>query len=158
MSSIKTHLIVAMTQDQVIGKDNQMPWHISADLKLFKRITSGQTVIMGRKTFDSLGKPLPNRNNIVISSSMQPTEGITIARSINEALDAGLGFGTDIFFIGGATIYKEALLFVDNMHISWVKQSHTGDTLFPSFASEQWQIASSEEFEDFTYVHYKRLV
>ena len=156
-NTIETHLIVAMTQDQVIGKNNDMPWHIPEDLKLFKRLTTGNTIIMGRNTFDSIGKPLPNRNNIVISSSMNQTDGMSIVRSINEALDTAQNFNTDIFFIGGATIYKEALLFVDNMHISWVKESYNGDTFFPSFIPEQWKVLKSKEYDNFTYMHYKRV-
>lgn len=150
-------LIVAMAEDRLIGRDNQMPWHISEDLKLFKSVTTGNTVIMGRKTFESIGKPLPNRTTIVISGTMQSQEGVVIAKSVKEALDAAKETGKDIFFIGGGTIYKEVLPLVDFMHISWVKGNFEGDTYFPEFKLEEWQVLEMQEYDAFTYCVYKRV-
>ena len=153
-------LIVAMTKDRVIGKDNAIPWHISEDFKLFKKVTSGNTIIMGRKTFDSilnrLGKPLPDRNNIIISTSMKEREGIDVCRSFDEALKKAKVYKKEIFVIGGASIYKEALHVVDTMYISYIKKDYKGDILFPFFNKEQWKEVEKKEYDEFDFVILKR--
>ena len=139
-----------------MGKQNALPWHISEDLKNFKRLTTGNTIIMGRKTFDSIGKPLPNRNNLVISGSMEQKEGIEVCKSIPEALEKAKKHGKEIFIIGGATIYQQALPFVERMYISWIKEEYEGDTYFPEVNLKEWYIISEEEHVEFFLVTYQR--
>ncbi len=148
------NLIVAMTKDRVIGKDNQMPWHISEDLKNFKRLTTGNTVIMGRNTYFSLGKPLPNRNNIVISHEKMDAEGVDVCYSIDEALEKARSYNTEIFIIGGAMIYKTMLAYAERLYISYVKKDYDGDTYFPEFNEDDWVVESRQDFEEFEFVVY----
>lgn len=152
-----TALIVAMTKDRVIGIDNDMPWHLPEDLKLFKAKTSGHIIAMGRKTYESIGRPLPNRENFVISRSAEKIEGCTVFRSVSECVKAGENSDKTLFFIGGGQIYSDAVKLVDEMHISWVKKSWEGDTYFPEFDLSEWKEIEREEYADFTYVRYARL-
>jgi dihydrofolate reductase len=152
-------IIVGMTEERVIGKDNALPWHIPEELKSFKELTNEQVVIMGRKTYDSIPskfKPLPNRHNIVISRSMSDEEGIDVCRSIQESIDKAKSYNKDIFIIGGSTIYKEFLPIADTMFISYIKGNFDGDTYFPEFKKDEWDIAEKVEFDQFTRIKYKR--
>jgi dihydrofolate reductase len=156
MSKPEKIIIVAMTRDRVIGLKGRMPWHISDDLKLFKRITLGGTVIMGRATFESIGKALPGRNNIVVSATVKEIPGATVCRTFEEAVQKAESPGQKIFFIGGASIYKQALPISDTMHVSWVKQEYAGDTHFPEFDPDQWQEEEKTEYPEFIYVLYRK--
>jgi len=149
-------LIVAMTKGRVIGRENQMPWHLPEDLKLFKKVTTGHIIAMGRKTYESIGRPLPNRENFVISKTVDSIEGCRVFKNIKECIDAAENYDKKLFFIGGGTIYAEAVKFADEMHISWVKEDFEGDTYFPEFDISEWEEAGSEEFEKFIYVKYIR--
>lgn len=149
-------IIAAMTLKGVIGKNNTIPWHISEDLKKFKEITSENTVLMGRKTYESIGKPLPNRNNIVISSTMQSVEGIDVCRSLQEGITKSKSYGKKIFIIGGAKIYKQTLPLADKMYISLVKKEYDGDTFFPEFSQNDWEIEKKEDYKDFEFIVYTR--
>ncbi|MFH1972748.1 MAG: dihydrofolate reductase [archaeon] len=148
-------LIVGMTRNRVIGKDNTLPWNIPEDLKNFKEITLNKTVVMGRKTFDSivsmLGKPLPNRKNIVLSRNMQPQEGVEVC-SMQQILE----LKEDAFIIGGASIYKQFLPYVDRMYISWIKKDYEGNSLFPEFNLEDFIVLEKKDFEEFEFVIYER--
>ncbi len=152
-------IIVGMTKNRVIGKGNNLPWHISEDLKNFKKITSGNTVIMGRKTYDSIlsmiGHPLPNRNNIVISRSLLD-ERVTVCGSVEEAVGKGRSLEKDIFVIGGATIYKLFLPIVDKKYISWIKKDYEGDVYFPKFNLDEFEVETTQDFGDFEFMVYKR--
>jgi len=128
-----TALIVAMTKGRVIGKDNDMPWHLPEDLKLFKAKTSGHIIAMGRKTYESIGRPLPNRENFVITRSAKEIEGCRVFSSVDECIEAAKDYDRMLFFIGGGQIYADAINFVDEMHISYVKTELEGDTFFPEF-------------------------
>jgi len=149
-------IIVAMTRDRVIGLNGRMPWHISDDLKLFKKTTLGGTVIMGRTTFKSIGKPLPGRNNIVVSATVNEMPGVTVCQDFESAVKKAEALGTKIYFIGGASIYKQALPLADAMHVSWVKQEYAGDTSFPEFDLNLWQEKEKNEYPEFTHVLYYR--
>ncbi len=161
------HLIVAMTPNGVIGKNGTLPWHIPSDLKHFKELTSHSNVIMGRKTFDSLNMPngLPNRRNYVVSraqpSASDTGPNVQWVGSVEDALlSASLRTESpNIFIIGGATIYEHALTndLVDYMHISFVKGDYDGDTKFPEFDKERWDIVCDSYKGDFIYVTYKFL-
>lgn len=154
---MKTALIVAMTKDRVIGRENDMPWHLPDDLKLFKAKTTGHIIAMGRKTYESIGRPLPNRENFVISRSVSEIEGCRVFSSAKECMEAAKDYDKTLFFIGGGQIYAETVSLVDEMHISWVKEDYDGDTFFPEFDLKEWKEAESVDYEDFTYKRYIRL-
>src|SRR3989338_139592 len=118
MSKKIISIIAAMDRNRVIGKDNALPWNIPEDLKNFKALTSGKSVIMGRKTFESLGRPLPKRQNIVVSRGMPPIEGVIVCSSLDEAFQAAAS--EEVFVIGGASIYAQALPYADRMYLSYV--------------------------------------
>ena len=150
-------IIAALTSERVIGKDNKLPWHISDDLRNFKSLTSGNTVVMGRKTFESIGRPLPNRNNVVVSSTLQPSEGIFVCRSLEDAIETSKNFGKEIFIIGGSNIYAQSLEFADRMYLSYVKKNYEGDTFFPEFDESDWRVVERQDFPEFELVVYERL-
>jgi len=150
------NLIVAFDKNRVIGKGNSLPWHFSEDLKLFKRITTGNIILMGRKTYQSIGRPLPNRKNVVISQNkdFKVAEGIELYSSLEEPLNKYRD--ENLFIIGGATIYEQTLNLVDRLHISHIKGEYSGDTFFPKISYENWEICLEEDYKDFTYRVYKR--
>lgn len=130
--------------------------HIPEDLLNFKKITFGKTVIMGRKTFESIGKPLPNRNNIVISSFLKKQPRIDVCKNINQALEKAQFYNKKIFVIGGATIYEQFLPLADKLYLSWLKKNYEGDTFFPKFNKAEWEIKFKQEFNDFECAIYHR--
>jgi len=138
-------IIVAIAENGVIGGGNKLLWHIPEDLKRFKRITSGRSLIMGRKTFESIGKPLPNRRNIVISRNPDfRVEGIEVANSLNAALEL-TKTEDEVFIIGGGEIYRQALPLATKLYITRVHAYFDGDTYFPEIPMQQWQLVSSEK-------------
>jgi len=152
-------LITGMTKNRVIGKNNTLPWHIKDDLKLFKELTLNNTVIMGYKTYISLPenfRPLPNRNNIVLSDRPTEIENVYVALSIKEALEKAKEYNKKIFFIGGAMTYKDALPLVDELCISWIKKDYEGDTYFPDFNEDKFEVIEEKEFEEFVFKRYRR--
>ncbi|NVD05645.1 type 3 dihydrofolate reductase [Vibrio sp. JPW-9-11-11] len=129
-------MIAAMAQDRVIGKDNQMPWHLPADFAWFKRCTLGKPVVMGRKTYQSIGRPLPGRHNIVISRDRDlQIEGVTTVASIDEALQAA-GEVEEVMVIGGGTIYQACLPKADKLYVTYIDAQVDGDTQFPAWGEE----------------------
>ncbi len=139
-------LIWAMDENRAIGKNNQLPWRLPADLQFFKRVTMGSPVAMGRKTYESIGKPLPGRENIVITRnpSFKP-EGCMTASSVEQVLEADRDTGTELFIIGGADIFKQALPFADRLYITQIYESFDGDTFFPEFDMDGWKLVSREK-------------
>ena len=138
-------IIVAVAANGVIGDNNSLLWHISEDLRNFKRITSGHPVIMGRKTFESLGRPLPNRTNVVVSRTATAIEGCRVAASLDEAI-AMFSADEEAFIIGGAQIYAQALDAADKIYITRVGRDYEGDTSFPEWDATRWRLTSREEF------------
>ena len=144
-STMKLSLIVAIAQNGCIGIDNKLPWYLPEDLKYFRRLTTGNIVIMGRKTYESIGKPLPNRQNIVISRNTDfAAEGIKTVTSIEQALDvansmADISDIEEAFIMGGAQIYEQSLPLAQRLYITEVKKTVTGDAFFPSIDLAQWQ-------------------
>ena len=129
---MKLTAIVAMTPDRIIGRDGTLPWHLPEDLAFFKRTTSGHPILMGRKTYESIGRPLPKRRNIVITRDTSwSAEGVEVIHS-PEAL-AELGIECEVFIIGGSEIYQSFLPQLDELLVSHVFQSYPGDTRFPEF-------------------------
>jgi dihydrofolate reductase len=149
-------IITAMTRERVIGDNNKLPWHIPEELKLFRRITSGHTVIMGKRTFESIGKPLPNRNNIVLSSTEHTSQDVHWAKNISDALQAAQGYNKEIFVIGGAQVYQQFLPLADRLLISYIKYNYPGTILFPEFNINEWQKSTTEIYPDFDFVTYLR--
>ena len=130
--------IVAMTDDRVIGRDNALPWHIPADLAHFKRLTLGKPVIMGRRTYESIGRPLPQRHNIVISRDpLFHADGCTVVSSPEDALFA-VGEAPEAMVIGGSAIFKAFLPQADRLYLTIVHHEVEGDTHFPPLDPEQW--------------------
>jgi len=147
-------IIAGLSPSGIIGKNNQLPWHIPEDLQNFRNLTKGKTVLMGRATFASISKPLPNRKNIVISKTMTSVENMEICASLEEGLAKAKTFGADIFIIGGASIYAQALPFAQKMILSHIKKEYEGDTYFPSFNKEDWEVESEKDFPDFILTTY----
>jgi dihydrofolate reductase len=139
-------IIVAVAQNGVIGDKNSLLWHISEDMRFFKRTTSGHPVIMGRKTYESLGRPLPNRTNVGISRTMGEIEGCTVVRSMEEAI-ALFPTEEEVFVIGGAQIYALALDVADRFYLTRVGHDYEGDTSFPKWDESKWQLISREAYE-----------
>jgi dihydrofolate reductase len=131
-------LIVAMASNRVIGADNKMPWHLSADLKRFKKITMGSPILMGRKTHESIGKALPGRTNIVISrNSHYRAQGFQVYSDITSALDSFTEC-QEIFIIGGASLYETMLPEADSIYLTQIHQTFSGDTYFPEIDTNDW--------------------
>ncbi|MBE6186555.1 MAG: dihydrofolate reductase [Alistipes sp.] len=139
-------IIVAVAQNGVIGDKNSLLWHISEDMRFFKRTTSGHPVIMGRKTYESLGRPLPNRTNVVISRTLGELEGCTVVRSLEEAI-ALFPTEEEVFVIGGAQIYALALNVADRFYLTRVGHDYEGDTSFPTWNESEWRLISREAYE-----------
>lgn len=127
--------IVAMDDRRVIGYEGAMPWHHPEDLKFFKRTTLGHTILMGRTTFDSIGRPLPGRKNLVLSRTMPEVEGVTLLRELGELEQHGEP-GEMIFVIGGAQVYAQLLPQCEELYLTLVAGEHEGDTFFPAFESD----------------------
>lgn len=141
-------MIVAHANNRIIGKDNDMPWHLPADLAYFKKTTLGKPVIMGRKTYESIGRPLPGRQNIVISrDEAYQAQGVEVVGSVEQAL-AKAGDVEEIMVIGGGAIYAHCLPFAERLYITHIQADIDGDTQFPAYDTEtQWQKVSSELYQ-----------
>lgn len=124
--------IVAMSSNRVIGRAGRLPWHFPEDLKFFKRTTLGHPILMGRATFDSIGRPLPGRQNIVLSTTMPEREGVTVIRSAAE-LPAVCADAETIFVIGGARVFAELLPQCEGLYLTWIAAPYEGDVLLPPF-------------------------
>jgi dihydrofolate reductase len=143
-------LIVAMAKNRVIGRNNALPWHLSEDLKYFKRVTLGKPVIMGRKTFESIGRPLPGRTNIVVSQSGFSAENIRVVNNLDDALKladsiAHIDGVEEIMVIGGAQLYAHALPKVQRMYLTLVDAEVDGDAFFAEFDPSEWREVSRED-------------
>lgn len=137
--------VAAMDQNRVIGKDNALPWNMPADMQHFREVTRGKPVIMGRKTFQSIGHPLPDRLNIVMTrdAAYRPT-GCAIAHSVKEALDAAAGH-EEVMVIGGAQIFEEFLPLAQRMYLTYIDGIFPGDVRFPALSEDAWRVCEREE-------------
>ena len=152
-------IIVALTQEGIIGKSNDLPWSLPKDMAHFKSVTTGNPVIMGRKTWDSIPskyRPLPNRHNIVVSRNMQQEEKIDVCKNMNQAIQKAQSYNTEIFIIGGAQIYALALPHAKKMLISHIHKNYEGDTYFPKFNKGEWNITNIQKCKEFTRKEYTR--
>lgn len=139
-------MIVAAAKNGVIGKDNQMLWHLPNDFKFFKSHTTGHPIIMGRKTFQSIGRPLPNRTNIVISSNFE-ADGVEVVSSLDKAIDLAYSIDGDPFIIGGATIYHQAYELADRIFLTIVDTEIEGDATFQFPDPSEWKLTFEEKHE-----------
>jgi dihydrofolate reductase len=139
-------LIWAMDENRVIGLHNQLPWRLPEDLKFFKRVTMGHPIAMGRKTYESIGKPLPGRENIVITrdESFLP-EGCVIMNSMEEFFEYTAQMDDEVFVIGGAEIFKEIMPKADKLYLTMIHEQFEGDTYFPVFDIDKWQLETREK-------------
>jgi dihydrofolate reductase len=137
-------IIVAVAENGEIGGSGGLLWHISEDLQMFKRVTSGHPVVMGRKTFESLGRPLPGRTNVVITRNPDfRADGITVVYSLDEAL-AMFPASEEVFVIGGGEIYRQAMPIADRLYLTRVSADYEGNTYFPEWNPAEWTLLSSE--------------
>ena len=134
-SPTELHAIVAMASNRVIGREGKLPWHLPEDLKFFKRTTLGHPILMGRNTYESIGRPLPGRKNIVLSSTMEPSEGVKVIRDLSELPSVSDG-AEKVFVIGGARLFAELLPQCSQLFLTWIDQPYVGDVLLPPF--ELW--------------------
>lgn len=133
-------LIAAVARNGVIGRDNGLPWHLPEDLKHFRTLTTGHPVVMGRKTYESIGRPLPGRRNMVITRDAQfRAEGCERFPSLEQALEACAGTTDEVFIIGGAQLYAHALEAAHRLYLTEIDQDVPGDICFPSFDRRQWR-------------------
>jgi len=149
-------LIAALGRNRVIGKDGTMPWHLPEDLKHFKALTMGHPMIMGRKTFDSIGRPLPGRRSIVITRDRAwRVPGVEVAHSFDEALDLA-GPADRVFVIGGGEVYAVSLPFADRLELTEVDAEPEGDTWFPEWDPAQWREVARDQRDGYAFVRLER--
>jgi dihydrofolate reductase len=146
-----------MSLNRVIGVRNTIPWHLPEDFKWFKKMTTGQVIVMGRKTFESIGRPLPNRTTVVLTRSLETIPGAQTISSLAQLDPMAQEFkGREIFICGGAKMYAEALPLCSDLYLTLVQQTVEGDTFFPPF-EDQFELAETVgEFPDFKILHYRR--
>ena len=162
-------LIVAASQNNVIGRNNELPWHLPGDLQYFKTMTLGKPVIMGRKTFESIGRPLPGRDNIVISRQTDyAAKGIEVVSSLEQAIALGENINLingiqEVMIIGGAQIYEKSLDLADRVYLTRVQCKVEGDAYFPALDDDEWQEIAREDITakesnpfDFSYLVFER--
>ena len=144
---IKLSMIAAMGKNRIIGKDNDMPWHLPADLQHFKKTTLGSPIIMGRKTYDSIGRPLPGRLNIILSRNTDlEIEGCSVVNSLDEAIALAQEETSDeVFITGGAHLYNKFLKEADRLYITLIDEEFEGDTYFPDYTQLKWLEVSRED-------------
>lgn len=136
--------LLAMDRNALIGRDNSLPWHLPDDFRYFKKLTTGHPVIMGRKTFESVGKPLPGRQNIVLTrnNDFSPA-GVDVYHSVEELLGSGITFGKECFVIGGAHIFNTFIAYADRLYLTKIDAEFEGDTYFTVLESCQWRLVSN---------------
>ncbi len=157
-------IVVAMSRNRVIGRDNQLPWHLPADLKHFKALTMGKPIIMGRKTYESIGRPLPGRTNIVLTrDTAYQQAGCVIVHDIDAALTAA-GDVEEVMIVGGAELYRQLLSRVYRIYLTQVEIEVEGDAYFPELDPRQWREVACERFSadernphDYGFYTYERL-
>ena len=139
-------IVVAISENRAIGKDNKLLWRLPADLKHFKEITTGHTIIIGRKTFESVGRPLPNRRNIIITRQPLFIEGCEVVNSIDAALALCAG-ENEVFIVGGTEIYRQSLHLTNRIYLTVVHKEFEGDSFFPEINKGEWKEVSREDHQ-----------
>lgn len=137
-------LIVAMDNNRLIGKENDLPWRLPADLQYFKQTTMGHTIVMGRKTFESIGKPLPNRRNVILTGNKDyHHEGVKVIHSVDDLMS--LEEESELFVIGGATVYEQTMNVATRLYVTHIEEAFEGDTYFPEINSSVWKEVSKKQ-------------
>ncbi|MDT2045969.1 dihydrofolate reductase [Priestia flexa] len=137
-------LIVAMDNNRLIGKENDLPWRLPADLQYFKQTTMGHTIVMGRKTFESIGKPLPNRRNVILTGNKDyHHEGVKVIHSVDDLMS--LEEESELFVIGGATVYEQTMNVATRLYVTHIEEAFEGDTYFPEIDSSVWKEVSKKQ-------------
>jgi len=157
-------IIVALSENNVVGINNQLPWHLSADLKRVKALTMGHHLIMGRKTYESIGKPLPGRTNVIITRNKNyKAEGCVVVSSLSEALEKSKD-DSEAFIFGGGEIFREAISKVNKIYMTRIHTSINGDTHFPELVSSEWKEISRQDFKadekndyDYSFINLERI-
>lgn len=149
-------IVAAVARNGVIGAHGTIPWHCAEDLRLFRQITLGGTVIMGRSTYLAIGHPLAGRGNVVVSSTLQTTSGIIVVPSFEAAVTTALTALAPIYYCGGARIYTQALDRADAIYLSLMNTDAEGDVFFPRIDPSLWQVFREERFAEFVHRHYRR--
>lgn len=146
---MKISLIVAMASNRVIGLNNQMPWHLSADLKKFKKITMGSPILMGRKTYESIGRPLPGRTNIILSRNLKyQQDGCLVFNDLKTALKKSCERAEEVFVIGGSDLYEAMLPVADAIYLTVIHKEFLGDAFFPDIDLKYWSEVEREDIND----------
>ncbi|MFD3000528.1 dihydrofolate reductase [Pontibacter toksunensis] len=141
-------IVVAAAENNVIGKDNGLIWHLPADLRHFKQITMGHPMLMGRKTFESIGKPLPGRTSIIITTQKDYlAEGCIVTHSVQEAIEQANALDEEVCIIGGAEVYSQALPLTDTIYLTRIHHTFEGDVFFPELKEEEWETVEQEHHE-----------
>ena len=145
----RLELVVALAANGVIGRGGTLPWHLPDDLKHFKALTMGHPILMGRRTYESIGKPLPGRRSIVVSRTLaaSPAPGVEVARSLDEAVQLASQTPGPAFVIGGAALYQAAFPRTDRLHLTELDAAVDGDTFFPPFDRSKWRVVSETRHE-----------
>jgi dihydrofolate reductase len=152
-------LLVAHDPDRVIGVNNELPWHIPEDLAYFKKMTMGKAMVMGRKTYESIGKPLPGRLNIIVTRNKEFTaDGIVVVHDLNEAIEKAKEYADEVMIIGGSEIFKMTLDIADRLYITLIQKKYEGDTFFPDYGNEWKLISKSDEYVTENGIPYSFLV
>ena len=155
---MRTVIVAAVGRNGVIGVDGGLPWRIPEDLARFKNLTMGGALVMGRATFESIGRPLPGRTNIVLTRTPRWShEGVILAGSLGEAIDEAASQGQVAFIAGGAEVYRAALAVADRLELTEVDQEPEGDTWFPSVDWSEWEETAREDHAGFSFVTYDRI-
>jgi dihydrofolate reductase len=162
--TMKLAIIVAMDEHRLIGKNNDLPWKLSADLQFFRRTTMGKPIVMGRNTHESIGRPLPGRQNIVITSQADyQAEGCDVVNSLENAL-ALCRDAEEVMVMGGASLYEQTVALADKLYLTRVHANLDGDTWFPEWSERDWQLISSEPHQadeknqyDYSFELYQRV-
>lgn len=166
MNAMNLSILVAMAKNRVIGLNNTLPWHLSEDLKRFKALTMGHPIIMGRKTYESIGRPLPGRTNIVITRQQDySANGSVVVSSVEDAVKAAHEYcdegNTEIFIIGGEVLFRQTLHLCQRLYITEIQKEFEGDAFFPEFDPDEWdQIMCTRHYSDnqhFSY-HFVELI
>lgn len=159
----RLNLIVAMARNRVIGIDNTLPWHLPEDLKHFKQLTMGHHIVMGRKTYDSIGRPLPGRTTVIVSRDPDyAMAGCLVAHTLDEAVQM-CASDDQVFFVGGTSLYEQALPLAERLYITEIQADYQGDAHFPEFDPGQWWETARESHVDgaglaYDFVTYDRIV
>lgn len=154
----KIIIIAAVSKNNVLGNNGKIPWNYKEDMARFKFRTTGNIVIMGRKTFESIGKPLPDRFNIVVSSSLNfKQENLICVQSLKDAIDAAEKYSGDIYICGGERIYKEALAYADEIELTLIKNEFEGDAFFPEIDKNRFKEINREVHEKLDFITYKKV-